>query len=163
MSQRQQDTPATTVCGGIMLAHTWASYEIRAQNQLHNTLFLLFSDQSPCWKQSALIDWSQLESESHTWVTDIREFGLWKTKKYDMFAGRLPLPRLPWSHMQNQTPGDTFQKLAFFRAPPASGLCPGLFLSCQLKSMPSTPMNFPRPIHVMLRARLLGFITCTPS
>lgn len=100
------------------LAHTWALYKIRAQNQLNNPLLLLFlSDQSSCWKRSALIDWSQLESKSFMWVTGLREFRLWKAKKYDMFARRFSFRRWSWSRMENHNSRSHLSETSTFQSP----------------------------------------------
>lgn len=61
--------------------------------------------------------------------------------------------------MENQTPGQTFQKPAFIKAPPTCmGLYQGLLFSCfcHYKSV-IYPVNFPWPIHVVFGARIVWF------
>lgn len=65
-------------------------------------------------------------------------------------------PRLPWSHMENQNPSHTFQELTFIKASPVLGRCPSTYF-CQHKSMLSTPVNFPWPIHAVFGDRTVWF------
>ena len=70
-----------------------------------------------------------------------------------MCAGRLSLDCLG-AIWRTKTPGRTFQKLTFIKAPPALGLWFSTYFY-HPKSMLSTPVNFPWCIHVVFGDRIV--------